>query len=212
MAWGYLVLVVIYLVVLAVTVIVGASNYNSLSSSKYSFLNCFPFEMNDKPRMRFNFLFRCLLALLAAAYAVPVIFMLKDNDIFLIRSVMILGIFLALSMISIFLIDLRYYKTHCVAAIFFFILSVAFNGFVGYTILIFPQYRLYKIFPFIMFALSLLIIGLVLNPKLKQWMRLAVDENGNLQRPRISLLAFTEWLVILIDTLSLILMATGIKA
>ena len=57
--------------------------------------------------------------------------------------------------------------------------------------------------------LSILQILIILNPKLKDWAKLEafVDENKNInyRRPKIFILALSEWLTFLLSTIGLIL-------
>ncbi|MCF0116827.1 MAG: hypothetical protein HUJ61_02115 [Bacilli bacterium] len=191
-------------------IIVGRLNYKIYYGTAFSFLNLFPFEMNDKPRMKMNILFRLLLSLFAFSFCGPFIFMFGSYQDILIKTIIAFATVLSLSMMSIFMIDMRFYKAHISAAAIFFILSIAFDFLVGYVYLVIVIIPTYQAFPYIMFGSSFIKLLLILNPKLAKWMIITVNEKGEASRPRICSLVLTEWIFVILNILSLILCSTGI--
>ena len=113
-------------------------------------------------------------------------------------------------MVSIFLFNIRYTNTHTKLSTGFMAGSFLVNGLTTlYAILTFTTWNKFDKGSPLALAMAiiagLLAIGtlvITLNPKLKNWAQLIKVENGEevtYKRPKIFPLAFSEWLIILIN-------------
>ena len=113
-------------------------------------------------------------------------------------------------MVSIFLFNIRYTNTHTKLSTGFMAGSFLVNGLTTlYAVLTFTTWNKYDMGSALALVMAilggLLTIGtlvITLNPKLKNWAQLVKIQDGEVaayKRPKIFPLAFSEWLIILIN-------------
>ena len=206
---------------LILVVVFGFINYKSQFNENedevesYSFLNCFPYEMQDNPKMKYSLIFRLAASLLGASIAVFGIYQFLIEFIY--KGILIHNIILALLFIinglSIFLLNvltMKNYKAHLVFASLLFVLTILLNFYLGYFVII-DLYEMYhEVYIYIFFIIGVtLLISIFVTP-LKKWMYLAkVEKDGEIsyKRKRIAILPIMEWIFIFVNILLCIIIS-----
>ena len=179
-----------------------------------SFMRLFPCELVKETIPGAN-VYRTLLYIFSGLCFAPVFVVLPLLDEFggLGALAMIVSFLYGIEgivMVSIFLFNIRYTNTHTKLSTAFMAGSFLVNGLTTlYGILTFTTWNKFdKGSPVALtmgIVAALLTIGtliIALNPKLKNWAQLVKNDNGRevtYSRPKIFPLAFSEWLIILIN-------------
>ncbi len=213
----YLATFVLFLIIYLVNI----RSFKDEYGDKFSFLRHFPFELDQEKKGDRKFIYRAMLILVFALMGVSYVLALKDYFQYttLTYVIAIFGILSYLSLFFLAIIDTRFVKIHLLIFGLNFlstlvnVLSIAFFAF--YFIdwkfpfaFNFPSWVGYLVFAIaLVFIVSLLII--MFNPKLRDWARLEkqVNSDGTIayRRPKVFILALSEWLTILISHLSFVL-------
>ena len=179
-----------------------------------SFMRLFPCEL-IKDKIPGANIYRILLYIFSGLCFAPVFVVLPLIDEFggLGALAMIVSFLYGIEgivMVSIFLFNIRYTNTHTKLSTGFMAGSFLVNGLTTlYAILTYTSWNKFdkgSILTLVMAILAgLLTIGtllITLNPKLKNWAQLVKSQDGEevvYSRPKIFPLAFSEWLIILIN-------------
>ena len=109
-----------------ILIVLGLVNYNSRYSDtpdkdKFSFLNQFPYELQDNPTMKYNLIFKIFASLVGASYAVFGMYLFFFVDPYAFKSIteIILGIIFIIIGVNIFFefnITLKNYKLHLITS------------------------------------------------------------------------------------------------
>ncbi|MDD7316478.1 MAG: hypothetical protein PUG55_03490 [Bacillales bacterium] len=194
----------------------GIISYKKENKQSYSFLSNFPNELSFP-----NSIYRKRYLLFTLIYASLFSFVLWDTFPFIstFGSFKILVIFEAIfaiingiSFVLINLIEPKFIRQHTLISTIYLASCFGILAMISiFGILLFTTTG--RILPLIIgiitTLLSILQILIILNPKLKDWAKLEafVDENKNInyRRPKIFILALSEWLTFLLSTIGLIL-------
>ncbi len=188
-------------------------NYKKRFENKYDVKSFFPYELNYESKITDNLLGNIALILsmlvsmglfgLGLAY-------FKTNG-YLIATI-IAGIVYSILVLGIHFVPLKLLKFHFVVMIILFVAAIFTPMALGLTS--FSVYQNTKnvflvVIMIISFIIGLTMFAFVMNPKLSFniKMKVAVDEQGNEKyiRPNFILVAFTEWLMVLLLPASQIL-------
>jgi len=200
--------------VIALTIFIIIFVSSRKMDPKFSFLRSFPYEfMNERGNQ--VILFKPLLYVLTGFAFSPLFVitpLIKDFGSLGFFSVMICCIF-GLAMISnclLFFFDARYTKTHMI--LFTVSSCLAFLSNTLTTIYSFVIFKGYKdtainhtgslILGIISGVIAIAALFLIVNPKLKNWAKLEADGDGEektYKRGKVFILAFTEWLILLLS-------------
>ena len=186
----------------------------SVDEENRSFMRLFPCELIKDSIPGAN-VYRTLLYVFSGLCFAPVFVVLPLIDEFggLGALAMIVSFLYGIEgivMVSIFLFNIRYTNTHTKLSTGFMAGSFLINGLTTlYAVLTFTTWNKYDMGSAVALVMailgSLLTIGtlvITLNPKLKNWAQLVKIEDGEVaayKRPKIFPLAFSEWLIILIN-------------
>ena len=202
----------ITLVVIFITLIlVGLLTYKSYFKKNYNFLNCFPFEINDRIYLKNNFLVQLISLIFCMAFAFSYINIFASLNGTLFKIEVGISIVITFLLLSIFMLRILSDKVHFIVAIAFVVISTLNSFYLGYVGFIEKFSFLYGALKYILLGLGLIQLILIVNPKLKNCMKLTKDEEGNLIRPKVFYLAFLEWMIIFINIAQVILLVTGMK-
>lgn len=198
----------------------GRINYQNENKTKYSFLNMFPYELSNVRRGTFLNFYRFFLYLYIAFSLTPALLLFSKYQSFSSLStflifINVLIILQTISFLSLNIIEARFIKVHTIIATLYFGLSILSSG--GVAIFLMNLYfsssdpLLRNLILGIAFVvIGLLFIVVMLNPKLKTWPELesAINEDGtqSLRRPKFFILAFSEWIAILLNLVAQILL------
>lgn len=210
-----------------ILIVLGLVNYNSRYSDtpdkdKFSFLNQFPYELQDNPTMKYNLIFKIFASLVGASYAVfgMYLFFFVDPYPYTFKNIteIVLGIIFIVIGVNIFFefnISLKNYKLHLITSSSLFALTVCNYVLVGYYIL-FNGYVLVEAsnqFPialsYVLFVIAAGLLASLIFTPLKKWMYLEKEEkDGTVRyyRKRISILPIMEWIFLLSNVLLIILL------
>ena len=188
-------------------------NYKKRFSNKYDVRCFFPYELNFESRLSENLLGNIALILSMAISIGLFAFGLsyfKTNGYIL--AAIIAGIAYSILVLGLNFTPLKLLRFHFVVMVIGFVASLFTPVAIGLTA--FNVYQTNKnIFPLILMivcgVIGLVIFAFIMNPRLSFniKMQVAVDEEGNEKyiRPKFILVAFTEWMMILLQPISQIL-------
>lgn len=213
-----LVFALICLVLLVVVVVFGVFNYNSrktedFNKESFSFLNQFPYEMQNDNTMKFSPFFRIIASLFGACIATFGIYLfIIDMNYYdrmlpgYISSVLFLIIGLATYMQ--FVVSLKYYRIHLIVSSLVFALTVI--NYIICGVFILTEGQTYSnVLAYVLFVIALaLLIVLIVTP-LKKWMYLEKEEKDGTTRyyrKKLSILPFMEWLFMLSNVILIFLL------
>lgn len=216
---SFLVLLFVFFIFYMVT---GCLSYKNRYKKNYDYLSCFPFEMSDSDDKNSHInKFACIgLAIIVAGSS---FFLIYLNPTF--SSLNSLGIVIGIitlftmaSFVGLNYIPAYVFKYHLILSVVFFSLSALLDIVIGLTF-----FNLYSYLSMNKLAMTLAIICLVIalikglilvNPKLSKWTELqsSVGSDGVVtsSRPRPFILAFSEWLTLFLDILSLLVYIIGL--
>lgn len=215
------ILLMIITVVLAIGLIaLGLFNYNSqfennVERESYSFLNMFPYELQDKPKMKYSLFFRFVVVLFSISiivFAFLEFFFLNIDGFKTIHDYLIGSLLslLGITIIGIFHLDLTKYKFHLLSTSLLFTLTFILYVYVGLFTFIDPRSTYNEALGYILFIIAgCILLTLIFSP-LKRWMYLEKkEENGQItyHRKHLSILPFMEWIFLGLDVLLIILIA-----
>lgn len=193
--------------------IVSRIFYKNRHKEKYHFYNMFPYEFNypavfkENPYGNFLFIF--------SSFAIAVFYILNPYSDSIYRIIaLIASIAFTMVLICLVMMPLSYLKTHMVLSIVSMLLAMVlplFNLFLALEqkktgLFDQTQYVMAIISIVVSALLSLTMLLLILNPKLsfKIYSIKEVDAEGNevLKRPKVIVIALTEWISIFVYFLS----------
>lgn len=214
------ILALIFILLFVVMIFVGIANYNSRYSDLpqkdgYSFLNQFPYELQNNETMKYSSIFRVIAALFGASFIVFGVYLFMFKDMYNVIKIMhdyVLGILFIIdgvSMFSIFTLTLKKYRPHLIMTSLLFASTITLFAYLGFFVFVDPR-EIYNItLGIIAFVIAAaLLVSLIVTP-LKKWMYLEKEEvDGRItyHRKRISILPFMEWLFILVNVLLVVLL------
>ena len=201
-------------------VFVGIGNYNSRYSDLpqkdgYSFLNQFPYELQNNETMKYSTVFRVIAALFGASFIVfgVYLFMFKDmyNTVKIMHDYVLGTLFIVdgVAMFSIFTLTLRKYRQHLIMTSTLFASTITLFAYLGFFVFVDPREIYHLSLGIISFIVAAALLATLLITPLKKWMYLEKEEvDGRItyHRKRISILPFMEWIFILVNVLLVILL------
>ncbi len=205
---------VLFLFVILITI--GVSNYNTRTvldddKQSFSFLNQFPYEMQDNVTMKLNFLVRVIASLFGAFVACyGFYFFLIDGSYHKTLPEYISSCLFLIIGISIFLqfvISLKNYNLHLICSSLCFSFTVI--NYVICGIFILNEDRYSNALAYILFVVAFVLLVLLLVTPLKRWGYLEKEEvDGTVRyyRKKLSILPFMEWIFILSNVLLILML------
>jgi len=208
------------LLFLGVFLVFSLVSYFDQNKKKYDFRNCFPYEINNYTITRDNVFGR--IALIVSAVAIIFFYVtypmeLKGYHLGLAVFVAVLGVVGAVAMLLIIFVPFLNLKLHLATDVVLFASTFMLN--IGIAFLALWELRdntvtavniLKTIAGVIALILSIFLIILVMNSKMKDWTKLEehASEDGTVtyDRPRWFVLAYTEWIYILALFMDLLLL------
>lgn len=199
---------IIAYIVIIISFISSLFLFKSKNKRKFSLLKEFPYELKVDD-WKVNLCFSsslsigigllCILSLYNFYYSFPYSFIGKSLGVELI----ITNIFL----IGLFVLDMKSYKSHIVLTSLFYVMN-----FICYTTLGFVTLKNYSInhlwMMLVSFFISFSILMSMFTPLISSWYKLKKEEKNSLEtysRGRIFILAFLEWMNILVYLLIYVL-------
>lgn len=197
----------------------SAKSFHKKQKRPYDFRSDFPFELvqDEEPFFLLGRVFFVLWGSFDAAGAFYLVASISNHSSLLSLSVIfaIIALLRDVVLVALFYIPAFRFKAHFLA----FVCSCAFTGFLGAVgSIICANVRDIIGAPAILFAILSGVLGLgailvMINPKLSNWAKLesSVDESGAVteRRPKIFILAFSEWLVLFLGVVLSIVSLIG---
>ena len=204
--WGSAVLLSFILLI-----IFGCFLYRLATKKKYSILSFFPFEIFQYKNGNLNIILQILCIIFCATYGIFNInvFTTYFGTFFKIEIVFVS--FITILTICVFYLRIGSDKVHIIASTFFLVFSAMNSFYLSYILFITNYILVYKALNYIIFGIAIIKLGLILNPKMKTCFKLYKDEDGDLYRPKVLYLAFSEWAILILNIVEVILIATGLK-
>ncbi len=198
----------------------GLSNFQETFKTKFSLLNMFPYELSSHNQGKMIMFYRFFLYLYVAFSLTPALlmvskFMQLPGYMSYLIMISILFVINAVTFLTLHIIQAKYVRLHSLIATVYFAISVLASGAVAIVLFnlyisnnqLDVTYLVLGIFTAMAGFATLLIM---LNPRLRNWAELnsQTNEDGTvvIVRPRIFILAFSEWLVIFINFAVLIML------
>jgi len=188
--------------------IFGFANYKEAFKARFSPLNMFPYELSFHNRGKLIIIYRFFLYLFSAFSLTPALLMVSKYvafPSFRIYLILITIFFLAsaLTFLALNIIQAKFVMLHTILATAYFALSALIAGSTAiFLINIHSDAKLLSL-GIIEAALAFSSLLVMLNPRLRHWAELkaTTNEDGtvSIERPRIFILAFSEWLILFID-------------
>lgn len=199
-------------------VILGLYNYGSRYSDTpdkdpFSFLNQFPYELQDNPTMKYSLPFRIAAACFGGLYAVFGVYSFFFLNMYgaKLLSDYILGCLFIVVGIAIFfefVFTLKDYRKHLMSTSVLFAGTVVICAYAGFFILSDPRETYADALAYIMFVLAAALLASLLFTPLKKWMYLEKEESDGhvtYHRKRLSILPFMEWIFLAANVLIVVL-------
>lgn len=208
-------------VVLSILLIVlGLVNYNTRYSDtpdkdNFSFLNQFPYEMQDNPTMKYSLWFKILASLLGAGYAsfgMYLFYFVNPYDYKSLAEIILGIIFIinGITIFSLFAISLKNYRLHLISTSSLFAFTVCNYVLFGYYILMEANDRYPVATSYVLFVFGAALLASLIFTPLKRWMYLEKEEkDGTVRyyRKKICILPLMEWIFLLSDILLVLIIA-----
>lgn len=178
-------------------------------NTKFSYLNCFPYEVVLNYTQRIVLLALGTLFVMFATQSYILTFIKCTNPMYY------SGLFLELISLIVFLgilyFGLDYYKTHIVMSVIFFLTQIGADVLFFVAVMFKDYYPLEfnKVIGIIMGVIGLILLVLLFIPQLKKWMYMEkTEENGTTiyVRPKVCSLAVVEWIFFLTQLINMILL------
>lgn len=180
------------------------TNYNRRFKTKYDLRNTFPYELNYEATFKDNFAGNVCYVLMCiinvGIYALSMDTLVQGTLAFNLVGAIITTI----SLILVLFVPLKLLKTHLLCSTALIIGVFLSFAAIGYTSLDFYNILSYDIFLItciLGFAFAIFMVGLIMNPKLTTWAKaekVEVDGQVIYKRPKYIVLAFSEWLSIIL--------------
>lgn len=209
----------ILILILVALIVVGIVNYNSRYSDtpdkeSFSFLNQFPYELQDNSTMKYNFAFRMLASLFGAVFASFGIYLFYFRDIYLYKSLAeyisgIIFIVVGIAMYLSFVLTIKNYKVHLINTSILFSFTMINYIIVGIYILTDISHTYSNGLAYMLFVFAILMLLSLIFAPLKRWAYLEKeDKDGTIHyfRKKLSILPFMEWVFIVSNVLLVILL------
>ncbi|MCQ2742967.1 MAG: hypothetical protein MJ239_06750 [Bacilli bacterium] len=199
----------------------GTFGYKKKNERGFSFLSMFPYEMVGETQRQFLVPIYVAIGLLVLSMVGSVILM--ETFHWPSYGLRILGavvggaylISMAL-MVTLMVLPTKYVKSHIKVASGYIAtsaLSSVMSGFVLLKVSSFSEVGPMTI-GFVLMALGLMVFAFMLNPRFSDWARLEkeIGDDGSVSvvRPRRFILAYAEWIALLNEVVSLILILIGL--
>ncbi len=193
-------------------VVISKIHYSSKFNVQYKMRHMFPFELNYNSKFVDNFWGNFCLVMSSTCMIIFFIFYTpnhKDGVLIFITSI---GILLSLLQTAVAFVPFKTLKPHLAVTVMLFALDFALSAGIsiaGYRANQYEVTPLGTIVFLVGFLLALFVLGLILNPKCnaKFTYEIKKDKNGNdvYERPKFIVLALTEWMLILVLYLDMII-------
>ena len=204
--WGSAVLLSFILLI-----IFGCFLYRLATKKKYSILSFFPFEIFQYKNGNLNIILQILCIIFCATYGIFNINVFTTYFGTFFKIEIVFASFITILTICIFYLRIGSDKIHIIASTFFLVFSAMNSFYLSYILFITNYILVYKALNYIIFGIAIIKLGLILNPKMKTCFKLYKDEDGDLYRPKVFYLAFSEWAILILNIVEVILIATGLK-
>ncbi|MFA7067453.1 MAG: hypothetical protein GX816_01450 [Erysipelotrichia bacterium] len=194
-------------------IIFGFSNFQETFKAKFSVLNMFPYELSYHNQGKMLLFYRFFLYLYVAFSITPALMMVSKYINYYgyfsyVVMISILFVINAVVLLTINIIQAKFVKLHTMIATVYFALSVLAAGAVSIFLINLYLSNNQNDLNFLIYGILEALLGfailvIMLNPRLRHWAELntKANEDGTtvIVRPRLFILAFSEWLVIFIN-------------
>jgi len=194
-------------------IILGFANFQETFKAKFSVLNMFPYELSYHNQGKLLLFYRFFLYLYAAFSITPALMMVSKYINFFgylsyIVMISILFVINAIVLLTLHIIQAKFVRLHTMIATAYFAISALAAG--ASSIFLINLYLGNNqndwnllVFGILEAMLGFAILIIMLNPKLRNWAELntKTNEDGTtiITRPKLFILAFSEWLVIFVN-------------
>ena len=204
---------IVFLVLIAFStflfIIFSFTNYKVRFLQSYDLRNHFPYELNYESKFKDNLMGNVFAVLLLVSTILFYVFFDTDHKNGFFIFTMIAGIVNACITFGLIFVPLKFLKSHLALVT----ANIVFSFLVPFSLAMYAsiRYNTTKDISGIVFAIlnaiiCLFVFVLVINPKLTKWAEMDKKENEDgtttYVRPRIFVLAFTEWLLLFTNVLT----------
>lgn len=197
------------IIALAIVLIFGVNAYRLKQNSNYSFLDQFPFEISQGVGASYALYIHILMLLYTVASVFFGFYIITKPETHFSGLTFLVSWSLTSAVIYlIFITKFTSVKRHLFVSALLFILTVINGVMAGLYYQFSPAQLISKVPSIISYLLAFFALLLALNPRLSKWsmMDKIEQQDGSIivLRPKIFVLAVTEWLLILLNVLIMI--------
>lgn len=196
-----------------VSLLFAFKNYKDRFQVDYNPKNMFPYELNFEMKFKENLIANTSLIILMVVEAIFYITFKRSLPTDgVITLIFIMGLISSILLPFIYLTPLKALNAHLAIDVFFFITNFMTLGAIGVHNLI--EYQIFLnnaniVLAVVCFTFVIGYIVMMLNPKLSLWSKMEKVTNSDgtsyFKRPKYFPLAYTEWLVICVNIINVIL-------
>lgn len=200
---------IVAIMAMAFTIIFAINSFRIKQRREYSFLNEFPFELTQGVGISFTRYMHALVLLFSTMmiffgfYRIEYVLAHFSGLVFLISWTAT-----AFLIYLIFIVKFSSVKRHLMISALFFLFTILNGLMYGLYLQLSPVFMIDKTYAIISYILAALALMFVVNPKLSHWsyMDKIEQQDGTIivLRPKLFVLAFTEWALIIINILLMI--------
>ncbi len=207
-------LTVVSIIFFAFFMLASASHYKSKFNVKYTPRNMFPYELNYEAKVTDNWMGNILYLFFSMAMVGVFVCLFGTTESSLLLTLCIVGIIVNVLGLFLPFVPVKYIRVHLLIDILYFILTFFTVACVALTA--FEEYQNFNsVFALVMAIVAavfaVLYFVILMNPKLTGWAKMDKNENSDgtvyYSRPKYFPLAYTEWLTILMNIITVILSA-----
>lgn len=195
-----------------------------IHKNSYSFRSYFSYELFPARGEKFFLSLRIVEGLafsvgfLPGLYGMLSLLQIDENSLFFLIAIMLVGFLPGLGQYFLSFIDLSFAKRHLI--LFFLIAAsmILYTGMTGFYFVAVYRNNLEMVinllFAIFLFAISLFVALLVINPKITNWDKLekTIDEKGEIsyRRPKRFVLPYSEWMMYFASVLANVIILIGL--
>ncbi len=194
--------------------VASKAHYKNKYNVKYTPRNMFPYELNYDAKVTDNWMGNILYLFFSIAMVGVFICLFRTTDSAILLTLCIVGVIVNVMGLFIPFVPVKYARAHLLIDILYFILTFFTLACVALTA--FEDYQNFDgVFSLVMTIVAavftILYFAVIMNPKLSGWAKMDKNENSDgtvyYSRPKYFPLAYTEWLTILTNIITMVLAA-----
>ncbi|MBR2507495.1 MAG: hypothetical protein IKB70_11555 [Bacilli bacterium] len=182
--------------------------YKQRFNMRYDLRNTFPYELNFESKFSDNLFGNVLFLMMVLSNLMIYVFSMNVQIQSTLLFNLVSAIINSISLVLVLFVPLKLLKTHLAGTTVFIISTFLNFASIGFTSLNFYSilnYNHFVVLAIISFVFAIFVFLIIMNPKLTTWAnaeKVEVDGQVTYKRPKYIVLAFSEWLCIILTLVS----------